>query len=141
MIRLLLKNIRPVEIPVTVASRAFYFLMSDLLKVRTSLSDAVQFLEGEVISQLPTSPSLALEGNLRELARAEIAPSIDSMVGLQDFHKARSIQHCVQLASRKLMSVERKHDGATVRFTFVEPIPKTTSPSSPTIMWTGRHME
>ena len=33
------------------------------------------------------------------------------MIGLQEFDKARSIQHCSQLAGRKEVHVERKYDG------------------------------
>ncbi|KAK5201858.1 hypothetical protein LTR47_012064, partial [Exophiala xenobiotica] len=52
--------------PVTTALRAIHFLMPDLLKVRPSLSDAVQLFEGDVISQLPASPPLTLVENLKE---------------------------------------------------------------------------
>jgi DNA ligase-4 len=111
MIRLLSKNLRPADVPVTVALRAFHFLLPALLSVRTSLSDAVQLLEGDVISQLPVSPPSSLEKPLREAARTEIEPRIGTMIGLQAFDKARSIQHCCQLAGRKEVSVERKYDG------------------------------
>ncbi|KAK5216010.1 hypothetical protein LTR72_010984 [Exophiala xenobiotica] len=111
MIRLLLKSLCPVEIPVTRTLRAFHFLMPDLLKVRTSLSGAVQLLEGDTISQLPVSPPCSLERSLKESARAEIEPRLGMMIGLQEFEKARSIQHCRQLAGHKEIHVERKYDG------------------------------
>ncbi|KAK5188412.1 hypothetical protein LTR92_011531, partial [Exophiala xenobiotica] len=111
MIRLLLKSLCPVEIPVTRTLRAFHFLMPDLLKVRTSLSGAVQLLEGDTISQLPVSPPPSLERSLKESARAEIEPRLGMMIGLQGFEKARSIQHCCQLAGHKEINVERKYDG------------------------------
>ncbi|KAK5356244.1 hypothetical protein LTS03_011709, partial [Exophiala xenobiotica] len=111
MIRLLLKSLCPVEIPVTRALRAFHFLMPDLLKVRTSLAGAIQLLEGDTISHLPVSPPPSIERPLKESARAEIEPRLGMMIGLQDFEKARSIQHCCQLAGRKEIHVERKYDG------------------------------
>ncbi|KAK5332478.1 hypothetical protein LTR98_011400 [Exophiala xenobiotica] len=111
MIRLLLKSLGPVEIPVTRTLRAFHFLMPDLLNVRTSLSGAVQLLEGDTISQLPVSPPSSLERSLKESARAEIEPRLGMMIGLQEFEKARSIQHCCQLAGHKAINVERKYDG------------------------------
>ncbi|KAK5219359.1 hypothetical protein LTR47_011506 [Exophiala xenobiotica] len=111
MIRLLLKSLGPVEIPVATALRAFHFLMPDLLKVRTSLAGAIELLEGDTISHLPVSPPHSIERPLKESARAEIEPRLGMMIGLQDFEKARSIQHCCQLAGRKEIHVERKYDG------------------------------
>ena len=77
----------------------------------TSLLDAVQLLDGEVISQLPVCPPPSLEKDLRESARTEIEPYVGTIIGLQAFDKARSIQHCRQLAGRKEVSVERKYNG------------------------------
>ncbi|KAK5188486.1 hypothetical protein LTR92_011470 [Exophiala xenobiotica] len=111
MIRLLLKSLGPVEIPVTRTLWAFHFLMPDLLNVRTLLSSAVQLLEGDTISQLPVSPPPSLERSLKKSARTEIEPRLGMMIGLQEFPKARSIQHCCQLAGHKAINVERKYDG------------------------------
>ncbi|KAK5356180.1 hypothetical protein LTS03_011737, partial [Exophiala xenobiotica] len=105
MIRLLLKSICPVEIPVTRALRAFHFLMPDLLKVCTSLAGAIQLLEGDTISHLPVSSPPSIERPLKESARAEIEPRLGMMIGLQDFEKAGSIQHCCPLAGHKEINV------------------------------------
>lgn len=79
------------------------------LKVRTSLSGAIQLVEGDTISQPPVEPSLGRP--LKESARAEIEPRFGAMIGFQDFHKASGAQHCCQLVGRKELNVERKYDG------------------------------
>lgn len=111
LIRLLLKDLRPAEISALLALRQFHFMVPDLLKIRTSLVDALEFLSCDVILQMPQSPTPGMEKQLKESALAEIQPLVETMIGLQPFQKARNIKHCCQLAANKVVSVEWKYDG------------------------------
>ena len=111
LIRLLLKDLRPVEIPESLALREVHFLMPDLLKIRTSLSDAVELLNCDTVRRMPRGPTPGMEKQLKELALSEIQPLVGTMIGLQPFQEARSLKHCCQLAGNREVSVERKYDG------------------------------
>jgi hypothetical protein len=73
MIRLLLKNLCSVEIPVTTHCGHSTFLCPTSSKC-APLSGAVQLLEGDTIGQLPISPPPSLERSLKESTRTEIEP-------------------------------------------------------------------
>ena len=110
-IRLILKDLRPAEIPPTVILKQFHFLMPDLLKIRTTLADALELLDCDTIRQMPLCPMPDIEKQLRESILPKIRPRVGTMIGLQPFQKARSLKHCSQLAGNKEVSVERKYDG------------------------------
>ena len=76
MIPLLLKELRPVEMPETVTLLCFHFLLPDLLKVRNSLPTALKLLDGHLIGQLPACPAPDVEGLLKQSAAAEIKPQV-----------------------------------------------------------------
>jgi hypothetical protein len=60
--RLLLKDLRPVEMPETVTLLCFHSLLPDLPKVRNSLPAALKPLDGRLIGQLPTCLAPSVEG-------------------------------------------------------------------------------
>jgi DNA ligase-4 len=111
LIRLLLKDLRPAEISTLLALRQFHFLMPDLLKIRTSLIDALELLNYDTIRRMPQFPTPDMEKQLKESALNEMQPRMGTMIGLQPFQKARSLKHCCQLAGDREVSVERKYDG------------------------------
>jgi len=51
------------------------------------------------------------EAKFVALMAQHISPQLGIMVRRQPFCKARSIKHCVNMATSRIMSIERKHDG------------------------------
>lgn len=111
LIRLVLKDLRPAEISESLVMRQFHFLMPDLLKIHSSLTDALELLNCDIVRRVPPCPTPVMEKQLKESVFSEIHPRAGTMIGLQPFQKARSLKHCCQLAGSKEVSVERKYDG------------------------------
>ncbi|KAK5042844.1 hypothetical protein LTR84_012805 [Exophiala bonariae] len=111
LIRLILKDLRPAEIPPVVILQQFHFLMPDLFRTRTNLIDALELLDCDIIRRMPLWPTPEVAKQLREEVLLLMQPRAGTMIALQPFQKARSLKHCRQLAGNKEISVERKYDG------------------------------
>lgn len=68
MVRIILKNFSPVQIPETLAMQKFHFLLPDVLSFQNSFEAAVRILSGTSIRRMPAQPTIALESLLRETA-------------------------------------------------------------------------
>jgi len=60
---------------------------------------------------MPYRAAKVAEGPLREIADSELELQVGIKVARPAHEKARSIEHCCQLAGPRRMSVERKYDG------------------------------
>ncbi|KAI9816425.1 MAG: hypothetical protein M1826_001814 [Phylliscum demangeonii] len=122
LVRLLLKDYAPVELPEPLVLALVHFLLPLLLRVQASFEAAVACLRGEgggededeVVAGgawlgQPEDP------RVRELVRQavmqRIKPRTGVKVGRPEYWKARSINHCLQMVGRQRMSIERKYDG------------------------------
>jgi DNA ligase-4 len=56
-IRLILRVLQPAEIPTTLILQQFHFLMPDLLKIRTTMVDALELLNCDTIRRMPPCPT------------------------------------------------------------------------------------
>ncbi len=111
LIRMLLKNYSPIQVPEDVALRYFPFLPPALLRVQIYFEAAVNSLDGESIRQMPAQPAKDIEALLTASVSNDIRPQVGVMIAQPRREKARGIRHCCQLAGANQFSVERKHDG------------------------------
>ncbi|KAF2190305.1 hypothetical protein K469DRAFT_723135 [Zopfia rhizophila CBS 207.26] len=111
MVRMILKNYSPVQIPETLAMQKFHFLLPNVLGFQNSFEAAVRILSGTSIQRIPAQPTIALEDLLKEVAIRRLTPQTGVMITRPAHDKARSIRHCCQLARGRRLSVERKYDG------------------------------
>ncbi len=109
--RMLLKNYAPVVLPEGLVLRSFHFLLPDLLKFQSSFDAVVPLLKGPVIGGFPTQLKGQDQSFYRIGAAKVLVPKVGIKVGRVPYLKARSIKHCVQMAGRRRMSLERKYDG------------------------------
>ncbi|KEY73852.1 hypothetical protein S7711_10132, partial [Stachybotrys chartarum IBT 7711] len=111
MIRMLSKNYSPAHVPETVAMSEFHFLLPDILRFQSTIQAAVELLDTSTIRCMPIQPAADARDGLREVARQELKPQVGTIAVRSIYEKARSINHCCQLAGARRMSVERKYDG------------------------------
>lgn len=111
LVRILMKNYTPVVLPVGLVLRSFHFLLPELLKFQDSFDAAVALLRGPVIGGYPTQPNKQEQIFYRASAARVLVPKVGVKVGRVPYLKARGIKHCMQMAGRRRMSLERKYDG------------------------------
>jgi len=109
--RLLLKNYAPVILPERLVLRSLHFLLPELLKFQDSFDAVVPLIRGPVIGGFPTQLKKQDQSFYRAGAAKVLVPRVGIKVGRVPYLKARSIKHCVQMAGRRRMSLERKYDG------------------------------
>jgi hypothetical protein len=85
--------------------------MPDLLRFRDSFEMCVSLLGIDTIQRMPAQVAEDVQRFLRQSVSHHLKPQFGIMVTLPSREKARSIEHCCQIAGRKTMSVERKYDG------------------------------
>ena len=100
MIRLLLKDLSPVDLPEMVTLQLFHITLPRALEVRSSLAGALELL-------VPLVPEQELDTRSTNVMQ----PQLETMISLPVFEKARSIRHCSQLVGNQEISVGRKYDG------------------------------
>ncbi|KAM4056452.1 ATP dependent DNA ligase [Hirsutella rhossiliensis] len=111
LVRMILKNYSPVEIPERLAMGGFHFLLPHVLQYQSTIPAALQFLQRPTIEHMPFQPTTDVFERLGDVASQELEPKIGVMIGRGIYAKARSINHCCQLAGSRRMTVERKYDG------------------------------
>ena len=109
--RMIMKSYSPVTIPEYAALHRFHFMLPKLLEMQNSIVAAIVTLTRPAIAPLPARPSKEYQVALLLIVAKEITPQLGVMIRRQPLDKARSIKHCVKLASSRTMSVERKYDG------------------------------
>ena len=111
LVRMVLKNFSPVVVPEHLAMDQFHFVLRDLLDLQNSFEAAVGTLGRASIRQLPPRPARDCQAALKLAIMEDLVPQIDVMVQRPQYHKARSIKHCCEIARSRQMSLERKYDG------------------------------
>lgn len=109
-IRLILKDFSPVTLDFNHVMASYHFLLPGLLRFQDSFEAAVALLK-EPLKLYHANPDPKSQHLLREQASAVIRPRIGVQVGRPQFHKARSMIHCLKLTDKKRWGIERKYDG------------------------------
>jgi DNA ligase 4 len=111
LVRMVLKDFGPVVVPEHAIFREFHFLLADVLAAQNDLEAALTLLSHQSVRHLPYKPgpvdAKALKATVREL----FVPRMGIMISRQQFDKARSLKHCINMSNERRMSVERKYDG------------------------------
>jgi DNA ligase-4 len=110
LIRLVLKDLSPLNLDEPFILRSFHFLLPDLLRFQATFSSAVALLKGP-LKEYPERPDPRSERLLRKQAAPLIKPSVGTKVGRPEFTKARSIDHCLKMLGKQQWVLERKYDG------------------------------
>lgn len=105
--RLILKNYRPLVFNNNLVYRLCDSVLPCILKVQDDFTFAVAFLQGARTRLLPNS---AASRPAAEHILASLKPCLGIKVGRQQWFKARSIKHCIDLGRGRMM-VQDKVDG------------------------------
>jgi DNA ligase 4 len=112
LIRMFLKRYTPIELPERLVMRQFHCVLPDLLCLQNSFIAAIQCLDQPAVSHLcPRPRDDGHEKAIKLEAAPHLRPQVGVMVQRSSYYKARSIQHCCDMAARRRISVERKYDG------------------------------
>lgn len=111
LVRMMLKDYSPIQIPERTVLRCFHFLLPELLAVQNSIDAAVAVLGHTQLKSLPPSPEPDYVPVLLGLCAQYLAPKLGNMITRTPYVKARSIKHCCHEVRGRSMSVERKYDG------------------------------
>ena len=109
--RLILKDYSPVDVPEKLVLTKFHFMMPTLLTFQDSMESALVILGREPMASFPPNPSPDYAEYLMRNVMAHLPPQIGVKIGRPDFHKARGLKHCCNLAGKRTMSLEKKYDG------------------------------
>lgn len=110
LIRLILKDLRPVELDELSVMKLCHFLLPDLLNVYNNLDIATKVLK-ETFKEYDSQPDAESRLRLRKEAAASVRPIPGFMVARSQFCKARSINNCLDLTARHKWLIDRKYDG------------------------------
>jgi DNA ligase 4 len=112
LIRMFLKRYTPVELPEMLVMRQFHCLLPEILRLQNCFAAAVRCLDDPSVSHLcPRPRNKEQEQAIKLEAAPHLKPEVGIMVQRAPYWKARSIQHCCDMAGRRRISVERKYDG------------------------------
>lgn len=118
--RLVLKDYQPLIFDAHLIYRACNPILPCILKIRDDFTEALEAIAVARGSLLPTKTmSTGGAGSAVQNARrvlAAIKPKVGVKVGRQQWHKGRSIKHCIDMGGQsasgsRRMSVETKMDG------------------------------
>ncbi|KAK4622152.1 DNA ligase 4 [Fulvia fulva] len=108
--RLILKDFSPVRLDEFFILKNFHFLLPDLLRFQRSFRSAVGLLKGE-LSEYHAQPDPRSQRLFRLQASQRMRPTVNTKVGRPTFHKARGIEHCLNMLGSQEWVIERKYDG------------------------------
>lgn len=112
LMRMILKSYSPVVlVPERTVLEEFHFLLPNLLAIQNSLEAALNTLGHEDLRDIPINLPVGDRHALFERVAIHVLPKLGVMIQRQPYYKARSINHCAQMAGRRTMNVERKYDG------------------------------
>ena len=109
--RMILKSYSPVILPQKYIYDKFHFLLYYILQFQDTFEGALSMLAAEPMSHFPPHPDSKLAASLCSIALEHLSPRAGIKISRPEYYKARSINHCVQMAKNRRMSIERKYDG------------------------------
>ncbi|EME43288.1 hypothetical protein DOTSEDRAFT_100177, partial [Dothistroma septosporum NZE10] len=110
LVRLILKDFTPVRLDEALILKNFHFLLPDLLRFQRNFQSAVGLLKGE-LSEYHAQPDPRSQRLFRLQASKRMRPTVNTKVGRPTFHKARGIEHCLNMLGSQECVLERKYDG------------------------------
>lgn len=110
LVRLILKDFSPIRINEALVLQSFHFLLPDLLRFQDDLRATISLLRGP-LREYPDSPDPRSQKLHRQRAAELIEPVVGMKVGRPTFHKARSVENCMNMCGSQRWIVERKYDG------------------------------
>ncbi|KXT13167.1 hypothetical protein AC579_9391 [Pseudocercospora musae] len=110
LVRLILKDFRPIQVDDSLLLKNFHFLLPDLLRFHQDFHAALSMLRNE-LRELPCRPDPRTEQGYRNAAAQKLRPVVGTKISRPYFHKARSIDHCLKMLGGREWVVERKYDG------------------------------
>lgn len=111
-IRLILKRFHPVELDERLVLRSMHPLLHRLLQFQSTFSAALKILDNPLLANLRSSDERGFSDEvLREITNVYLKPQVGVKIGRPDFHKARSIKHCLQITGKHRWALEPKYDG------------------------------
>jgi DNA ligase-4 len=108
---MILKSYAPVIIPPKHSLERFHFLLPHLLQFQNTFEGALEMLDQKPMKDFPPHPNPKLAASLCATALEYLQPRTGIKIGRPEYFKARGIKHCLSMANRRRMSVERKYDG------------------------------
>lgn len=112
LIRLILKDFRPLQCDDSIFLKAFHFLLPDLLRFQCDFEAAMTLLK-TTLHKYPDTPDRRSEAlHRKSIADAQILrPVVGTKISRPHFHKGRSIDSCMRMMGPKPWVLERKYDG------------------------------
>ncbi|EME81992.1 uncharacterized protein MYCFIDRAFT_30400, partial [Pseudocercospora fijiensis CIRAD86] len=110
LVRLILKDLRPIHVEDSLLLKNFHFLLPDLLRFHQNFHAAVSMLRNE-LRELPGRPDPRTEQAYRTTAAEKLRPVVGTKISRPHFHKAQSIDYCLKMLGGREWVVERKYDG------------------------------
>ncbi|KAI5365075.1 Putative DNA ligase, ATP-dependent, nucleic acid-binding protein [Septoria linicola] len=112
LIRLILKDFRPIVCEEVLFLKSFHFLLPDLLRFQRSFAAALKLLKGE-LRRYPEKPDPRSEAlHRKSIADAQtLRPFVGTKISRPNFHKGRGIDACMNMMGSKPWVLERKYDG------------------------------
>jgi len=87
-------------------------LLPRLLQFQSTFSAALRILDNPLLANLRSSDERGFSAEvLRDITNVHLKPQVGVKIGRPDFHKARSIKHCLQITGRNRWAIEPKYDG------------------------------
>lgn len=112
LVRLILKDFRPVRYDEAIILKTFHFLMPDLLRFQRDFTAAVTLLKND-LQRYPEKPDWRSEALHRKtIADAgTMRPLVGTKISRSNFHKGRGIDSCMKMMGSRTWVLERKYDG------------------------------
>lgn len=111
-IRLVLKRYHPVQLDEGTILRSMHPLLPRLLQFQSTFSVALRILDNPLLANLRSSDERGFSAEvLRDITNVHLKPQVGVKIGRPDFHKARSIKHCLQITGKNRWAIEPKYDG------------------------------
>lgn len=110
LVRLILKDFAPVRLNEAEILKNYHFLLPGILRFQDKFDAAIRLLNGP-LNDYPSHPDSRSERLHFESAATHLKPTVGVKVGRPNFHKARSIDHCMRMLGGNQWVLERKYDG------------------------------
>lgn len=110
LVRILLKDLRPIQVDDALFLKNFHFLLPDLLRFQNSFHAAISMIKSE-LRELPSRPDPRTEQGYRLAAAKKLRPLVGTKISRPHSHKARSMDYCLKMLGGREWVVERKYDG------------------------------
>jgi DNA ligase-4 len=108
--RLILKNLSPVVLDPDHVLQQYHFLLPGLLQFQDSFKASIALIKGP-LKRYHAKPDFQSQLLFKQEALKLMSPQVGVKVGRPPFVKARSFEHCLQMAAGNSWSIERKYDG------------------------------